>query len=203
MTIAIDPPEYHLVLGPLASAGDLARMAALFEELSYPEENASACIQRAARHGHADCVAFLIPRARQGSQHSHAMRSAALHGSVECVQLLLPVSDPSADNSAALRAAAENGHFECAKLLLPFAALSDDPTPFHLSIKDGQAKAVAFMLDHKPSLATLIDPVLLGIEAEAKGHRELAALLLSLAEAFAIGDSAPAPLAPPRPSPRI
>lgn len=203
MATVIDPPEIYLVLGRLASIGDLARITALFEELSYQEENASFGIQCAASQGHADCVAFFIPRARQGSLHSDAMRLAALHGSAECVQLLLPVCDPSADNSAALRAAAENGHFDCAKLLLPFAALSDDPTAFHLSIKHGQAKAAAFMLDHEPSLATLIDPALLGMEAESKGHRELAALLLSLAEASAIGASAPATLASPKLAPRI
>ena len=113
------------------------------------------------------------------------------------------MSDHSSDNSAALREAAENGHFECATLLLPFAALSENPCPFYFSIKIGQAKAVAFMLDREPSLAGRIDPAALCIEAEAKGHSELAAFLLSLAEASAIGIETSARSAPPRLSARI
>lgn len=71
MTKRSDPVEVSRELAALAKAGDLARMEAFFEELSYQKENAFFSIQSAALEGHADCVAFLIPHVRHwGMSHS-------------------------------------------------------------------------------------------------------------------------------------
>lgn len=71
----------------------------------------------AARCGHADCVAYLLPRSRpndqQGKTGETALMMAAAEGHKECVELLLPLSTPDVKDHLGFSAAGhamENGH---------------------------------------------------------------------------------------------
>lgn len=198
-----------------ASAGRVECVRFLIP-LSCPKANESYALCQAARKGHAECVSLLIPVSDPRAFDSGALSEAARYGHAECVKLLIPVADPKV--SLALMMASHNGHIECIRLLIPvsnateavFAALGSrdaecvrvlvsslaslalDPHPFHLAIEFGHAQAAALMIAREPSLASLLD-LNESIERAAKnGHRELAEILLSLAEKVEIALAAPA-----------
>jgi len=94
-------------------------------------------LMAAAKKGHADCVAALLPASDANARDQDgatALMRAAKKGHLECVKLLLPASNPDqvllnsddepsdTDGDTALILAARHGHAACAQAL---AAVSD------------------------------------------------------------------------------
>ena len=181
-----------------AAAGNLGEMSNLLGQGADPKAELARALRLAAKNGHAECVALLLPISDPKALNSHALCLASFNGHAECVDLLLPFSDSEAAMPVALSWAAENGHAECVKRLLsrespsPENALMANPRPFHLAIGAGRASVVALMLAHEPSLAELIDFELAHWAAADRGHHELAALFLSIVERSEISTSAKA-----------
>jgi len=97
-------------------------------ETEAPQPQHSTALMHAARHGHADCVAALLPFSDAKAQTTRgltALHLAAAHGHIECVKLLLPCSDPKAAVSVrdfsgmtALAMGVVGGHADCVHALL-------------------------------------------------------------------------------------
>lgn len=176
-----------------------------------PKAELSRALRLAAKNGHAECVALLLPISDPKALNSHALCLASFNGHAECVDLLLPFSDSEAAMPVALSWAAEAGHAECVKRLLsrespsPENSLTANPRPLHLAIGAGRASVVALMLASEPSLAELVDFDQACSHAVALGRHELAATLLSFSESRSISASADVAAGSlrPMPSPRL
>lgn len=178
---------------------------------SDPKLNDSIALCAAAHRGQVECVKLLIPSSDPTAKESQPLSLSAAAGNVECVELLIPVSDPKAKHSWALQRAALNGHVECVKRLIPFsdstaiisalrlAARSGRTESFRLLLAvaspsflndnlfpivlaEGHSEIVALMLAREPSLFEEFDLPAHLSTVQARGHVDLAAMILSLIE---------------------
>lgn len=184
----------------LAALNGHAECVKILIPVSDPKAHFSQAICAAASRGHLECVLLLIPQSESGPNKSKALRLAAENGHLACVRRLWPYSNCADVDHEAFRLAAENGHYQCAHYLR-----RSDPETFCVSLENGQAHAVAFMITLNPSLIDLIDLPERSRQASENGHHHLAALLVSIAETRAIASAIPVPgePLPSNPSPRL
>lgn len=100
-------------------------------------------------------------------------------------QLLSLGADPMGGHAECLllRLAAKNGHAECVTLLIPTSQLlSLNSEPLIHAIDNGHADIVSLMLEHDPSLCSLLAFRQMRERAASLGHDKLAALLTSILE---------------------